>query len=72
MPSEIDSLLVVLAIFAVLILYIVIPVVIVRWVLRINDIVSILNEQTDYLEDIAFRLKRCAEKMGIMDDLKEQ
>ncbi len=58
--------------FAFLIIYIVIPVVIIRWVLRINDILSVLNEQTDYLEDIAFRLKKCEEKMGVYADIQEK
>jgi hypothetical protein len=55
----------ILAVIAALIIIVVIQVVIIRWVLRINEIVSVLNEQTDYLEDIAFRLKRCGEKIGV-------
>ena len=57
---------------AALIIILVVPIVIIRWVLRINEIVSILNEQTDYLEDIAFRLKRCGEKMGVSDEPNEK
>ena len=55
----------VLSVIAVLIMIVVIQVVIIRWVLRINEIVSVLNEQADYLEDMAFHIKKCAEKMGV-------
>ena len=50
---------------AAFIIIIIVQVAILRWVFRINKIVEALNEQNDYLEDIAFRLKKCAEKMGV-------